>query len=278
MSEVNQSGFDIAMKANERAFFQKPEVLGLDNLEKIPLDRPLIIAVTHFSDADPQTVAAELGPEIRKRRPGHIIGLAWEYPPTSPIVEPVTKLAGARKYLYDIDTSFDPIKDHLTFRFNPENFKKMAEAMRNNTDMIIAAHQPLSNIKGKNFRWELPRLSGLGAVYLAQRAGGVILPVAVDIQSDEPVGISVRPKDIANALLKLKERSKVRVIAGEPLQLDHLDSEILDDFDKYVNRVKPLNPGVIEKGRNAHSRLKAQGDLVMRSLAVMLPQSKRGKW
>lgn len=254
--------FSWLMSFNRSILFQKPIVSGIKNLLKIP-DLPLVIVVSHFSDADLQIVASELCSKLKQVRPDRLLGLSLQSENLIDFKSAVLIKASGRKNFFEIDARYDKAIKRLDFTFNPANFQKMAKALLNKIDIIIAAHEPLSNIP--NSGWQLPDRAGLGAAYLAQIANAVLLPVAVDIQTSEPVGMSA---DIVGAAKRLVERDRpqVKVVIGEPFTLDKINQAELEMVGQRISDLPAFN------------QLKVQGEEVIRTIAALLPEGKRGRW
>lgn len=279
-----QRGFDILMNLNREAVFKEPKIIGLENLQKIPIEKPLIIATSHFSDVDIQVVESSLHPKLKEIRPNHTIGISIQsHNLIDPFVAPFIKLIG-RENFFAYDVHYDKKNNHLQFLFNPENFKKMAKELQNKKDIITAAHEPLSNIK--DAPWELPKRSGLGAAYLAQLTTATILPVAVDIQSDRPVGMASNMKETIKRFATGK-RPSVNVVVGEPFTLRKIDNEFLHSFEVYSARVnepnwelnnKVISPEEKTKAKTALREIRKQSDMIMKKIAALLPEKKRGRW
>ena len=279
-----QRGLNRLMKLNREAVFKKPELIGVENLQRIPIEKPLIIVTSHFSDSDIQTVESSLWPRLKEVRPNHTIGISIQsHNLIDPLIAPFIKLVG-RENFFAYDVRYDKKNNHLQFFFNPENFKKMAEALQNRKDIITAAHEPLSNIP--DAQWELPRRSGLGAAYLAQLANAMLLPVAVNIQSDKPVGMSSNMKDVVKRLMTGK-RPPVSVVIDKPFMLKKIDEKMLSIFKAYSARFNGLHEGSKEKAISSEERAKTrivlkeireQSDMIVRKIAALLPEEKRGKW
>lgn len=274
-SPSSQRRFDFLMEANRRMVFQTPEVSGVENLAELP-QIPLVIATSHFSDADVQTTESVLRPALNKVRPDRSLGISLQ---SHNLEDPATaipiRLVG-REHFFPYDVRFNKAARYqLRFRFNPLNFREMALALQQGRDIITAAHEPLSNREGA--AWELPPRAGLGAAYLAQLARAAVLPVAVDIQTDHPVGMAA---DIGGAIKRLikRERPKVRVIIGKPLTFEEIDNQSLALFERYASGDKTLSSDDQAKAIMVRNKLRQQSDVVMQSIADLLPEKKRGRW
>ncbi len=241
------------MHAYSRFFIKAPAIQGLNNLTEIPLDKPLVIASTHLSDIDVQTIAAFVA-SYRN------VGIASQ---TSnqrhPIIGTFLRIAGIEN-VFGITNEYDKKKRVSRYTFNPEDFEIMKNVIKNGKTIIIAAHKP-------TYDWQLPQKAGKGAVYLAQLAKATILPIALDIQSNYPVGMA---DDKLNTIKRFvtRKRPNARLVVGEPIDLDPISEEDLKLMIKfYQTNTKNQHP-VLTKLHN-------QGQLVLKALADMLPEEKR---
>lgn len=248
--------------------FNKPELFGAENLAQIP-EKPLVIVISHFSDLDIHTVYSCLHSKLKQFRPNRSIGISLQSENLKdPRFAVFIQMAGKANF-FEIDAKFDKTEKRLKFSFNPQNFVDMAKALKDGTDIIISAHEPLSNIP--DAEWVLPKRTGLGAAYLAHIADAMLLPVAVNIQTPGPVGYSCDVKGAVQRLLK-GQRPDVQVIIGKPLALERLDKKELEIMGPYLRTKKPAS------GERILRTIINHGNLLMKSLADLLPQQKRGGW
>lgn len=280
---AKQWRFDKLMEVSRAAVFRKPEVLGTGNLTEIPANVPLIVVTSHISDNDIPTIESELRPRLRESRPNRGLGISLQSDNlVDPRTAPFIKIAG-KEHFFEYDVHMDKKTNRLQFIFNPANFRKMNEALHHGIDIITAAHEPISSIPGSG--WELPERSGLGAAYLAQMANAVVLPVALDIQTDKPVGMSADVRGTIRRLLK-RQRPNTRMIIGKPFTLDKINDSHLEQFGKYASSISKLEGASLEQlspedkanAKMVLRRLREQSNLIMRSIADLLPEEKKGKW
>lgn len=269
--------FDWFMQLNRKAYFKKPTVLGFENLLAIPANYPLVIVVSHFSDSDLQIVAGELGTRLQKVRPQRLLAMSCQSQNFADIKTSFFIKAAGKQHFFGIDAYFDKNLGRLKFTFNERNFIKMARALKAGTDIIIAAHEPLSNIPDSS--WVLPKRSGLGAAYLVQIADALILPVAVDIQTAYPIGMSADIRGAAKRLLT-GEKPDVKVVIGSALKLDEIPDEELRLFGPYLKRKSKnsLSEEWERMGEKVFKKIVNDGNTIMKAIASLLPREKRGIW
>ncbi len=242
----------------------KVEVRGLDNLDKISRDERVIIATSHISDMDIPVVVAKLG-----RRLNPIVSnqsFQHEFS-KSALPNIAMRIAGEENFVpidYDVETGKPS--------FNPKNFEAIQKDKRN---VVVAAHNPTDE-------WELPDKGGYGAVYLAEISGATILPVAVDIKSEEKVGMGPRRGKMGETI-KIFLKSVIRrpdtdVVIGEPIKLEKIDglerfSELMD-----IKKQRRLNKEELGEFKNLSDKLRERSAEVMTALAHLLPKEKQGRW
>lgn len=243
---------------------KRPSIEGLQHLSEVPPNKPLVVATTHLSDVDVTAVAAAIN-EYRN------VGIASQ---TSNQTDPVMKIgikAIGKEHFFGVKNYKQ--KGPYRYVFDPNDYDIMKKAMaEEGRAMVIAAHKPVYDLK-------LPGNPGLGAVYLAQLTDAMILPVALDIQSNRPTGNS---DDALGAFKRffLRQRPRSRIIIGKPFELDKIPQEQLKTVKyalKHDLRHSAPNDASIE-GRRVVDQLKKQGNLVMKALASLLPEQKRGPW
>lgn len=250
-----------------RLNFSKIEVVGEEHLSEIPEGEKTIIVTDHLNNLSIPLSALMMGdklPIILTNQSnqfdtfgdGHL-GVA---------------VAGEKNFIgidYNGDTSSPK-------PFNPKNFDKMAESLDAGYSPLIAAHNPVNtNV--------LPDKAGYGAAYLAAIADAWILPVATDIKSKKGVHITESGagflKNIKNSLSVLKERPEAEVIIGHPYKI--ADAENIKRFRalfiKHKNGEK-LTPEETKEFGILRESLNKASEQIMKTIAGMLPESKRGNW
>lgn len=260
------SRIGIVTKINSELKLHKPVIEGLGNLTQIPKTEKLIIATTHLSDIDIETAIAAIAPYRDVSVTSQSTHLE------NPISGRIMRWA-AKKEIYGISSR--PRKNSTwrqDFEFNPQNYEAMRTPLEKGRALVIAAHQP-------THEWKLPNKPGLGAIYLAQISGATILPTAVDIQYPEFIDLPPISLDILKRLLQGK-RLDVKVAFGKPIRPTPIPSEEIKLLNKFLNHDEKhtLTKDEISKSRSILEKLKLQGSEIMKSLASMLPQYKRGPW
>jgi hypothetical protein len=269
--------FQGAMWIESETVVQRPEVIGLENLEKIPKGISPIIACTHLRTERPlQIIARELDKKFD-------IGIALQADSRNPVMNTLFTLVGQDNF-YDIDntktvTKVDgksERKDKYTLNFN--NYDVMKEAMEKGKTMLIAAHySPI-------FNGILPNKPGFAAIYLAHLSGQrVVLPVALDVYTDDSdVGRLDRASKVAKNLITGK-RPKSKMTICEPIILDPIESSDIVLMKKWLTARLDQTPSELnseerEKAVKAFKRMRQDGEKMMYALAEALPSEKRGVW
>jgi hypothetical protein len=248
---------------------KRPSKEGLQNLAELHPNQRVVFATSHLSDIDELAAVEALAPyrkvdiaslETNQRDPKQRIP---EY------------LAGPGRF-HDVKNTFDTEKDMPYTRFDAENFENMRRAMEKGSDIVISAHKPAR-------KWEqaaLPDHRGIGAVYLAQLAQVPVVPVALDIHTEDRVGMA---SDIPGALKKnTKGRPEATLRIGKPIKLEDISAPDMDDVRALLtgSMRKELreDPERFAHAKETFEKLKQQGEQVMRAIAQLLPREKRGRW
>ena len=250
------------MQTYSEFFIKPPRTQGLNNLTQIPQNQPLIIASTHLSDIDVQTVAANIAPYRN-------VGIASQASNQRDfLIGSFLRLAGIAN-VFGITNEYDSKKHLSHYKFNHEDFEIMNEAIKKGKTIVIAAHNPTYN-------WKLPEKPGKGAVYLAQLSNAMILPAALDIQSDMPIGMA---DDKINSIKRfiLGKKPNARIIIGKPIKFSPIEQHDLKQMaDYFENKIKnQFKNQDLEKIQITITKIKEQAQTIMKVLADMLPQEKR---
>ena len=235
MNKATPFLFAKLMRLYSEFFIKTPTIEGLDNLTQIPLDQPLVIASTHLSDIDVQTIATNIA-QYRD------IGIASQSSNQRNIITGSFLRIAGNENIFGITDEHDPKTHRSRYIFNPQDFRIMADAMQIGKTIIIAAHKP-------TYDWRLPEKPGKGAVYLAQLTKAMILPIALNIKSNMPVGMADHKLDSIKRFI-LRKRPNAKITIGKPIRLPPIN---IEDVDK----------------------LKKQGKIIMESLQNMLPPEKQ---
>ena len=247
----------LAVEAHLIPFLSNIKVLGKEHLKEIPPDKKVVFAVTHLSDLDIALAIRTLGNDFD-------LGISNVSYHHNFFEDPSGNMAitiGGKENFFPIDYA----PGSKAKPFNPDNFEPMAEAMEKGKEMIVAAHNPAKGNKLTK--------GGVGAVYLAQLADAVVLPVAIDTKSEHPQLFG------ENTWKNIKERPNVDVKIGEPINFEHIEGieRFKEIFDKRERKEK-LTPEDIAEFSTLSAALKTESEQVMESLASMLPEEKRGPY
>ena len=256
--------FKCAMWLNSELVAQRPEVVGLKNLEKIPKGINPIIAGTHLrSDASLQIIARELSYKFD-------IGIAIQAGnrrsfPTNTLIT----LVGQSNF-YDIEnvTTVEKVDG-----------EDMKSAMKKGKTILVSAHYaPI-------YSGVLPEKPGYAAIYLAHLSGQrVILPVTLNIYTDdEDMGRADRMSKIAKNLLSGK-RPKSKMTICEPIILDPISPSSIKLITEWLvakrdGEYSDLKPEEQERARGVFGKMRQKdGEKLMYALAAALPPERRGVW
>lgn len=260
------SRIGMASRIDSALRLHKPIVEGLENLINIPENENLVISTTHLSDMDIEVAVATVAPYRNVSATSQSTHL------DNPTVGRLMRWAGENE-VYGISSKFGKKATWLpAYRFNPQDYEAMKVPVEKGRIMVIAAHKP-------THEWKLPDKPGLGAIYLAQISRATILPTAVNVQYPEFIDLSSINTGVLKRLLQGK-RLDVKVTFGKPIRLAPIPSEELTILAKFLSHDErhKMAKVEIEKAKLVLEKLRLQGSEVMKSLANMLPQSKRGRW
>jgi 1-acyl-sn-glycerol-3-phosphate acyltransferase len=243
--------FRLAVETMLKASFSAIEVVGEENLKKLPPGAKVIIATTHISDYDVIMPIAKLGKQFKIKAVNASVQHSFL---KDPLTYTAAHIAGIENTI-PVDIQFAKHetagRSYVPSPFNPENFVPMRQALDEGDAIVMAAYTPPPVKDGM-----LGKKAGFGAVYLAEISGAYILPVAVNIKSDDPkMGTKKSP---FSAFLN---RPEAEMIIGEPIPPREHPVEAQD-----------LTP------RTMREALRDRSDALMYSLAELLPEEKRGVW
>ena len=241
--------------------FNKIDVIGRENITKIPKGKKVIVVTTHLSDRDVPLAIGMLGDEFEsvgwaeasthekfRENPGGYIG---------------RKLSGS-EHSYSVDTTKAGGAERGVF--NPDDFEPMKEALSDGKTMFVAGYYKSTN------DWKLPDRGGYGAVLLAQTQDTVLLPVAINTKTKEQTGMGAHP------LKAITQRPDVDVVIGEPFELGKIfGAERMGEIMK-SRKDGPLSKEDREEFSSLSEKLRGESDVVMEHLAELLPEDKRGAW
>jgi hypothetical protein len=269
--KVTSFRFQKALEVNRALVTTPPEVKGWENFYNLPDGIRPVVATTHMTDTDVQIGASIFSPLVD-------VGVAsLQTNQTDALIGKLVALAGKENF-FNIANTFEEGKPH--FQLNPENFVAMAQAVNEkDKTMVIASHSPVYDKR------QLPDTAGIAAAIVANLTDRVILPVAVEIKSDERVGMS---DDMVTSAKKLAQgkRPPSQVHIAEPIFLDELPAEYktsqADVFAALglLDGARRKNMTASEKALALKTlrRLQKQGEVVLMAQAAELPKEMRGKW
>lgn len=247
-----------------RLAFRNIEVKGEENLDALPPDRHVIFAPTHLSDSDVPLTIAEIG----KRFHVAVGDASTHHKATENTSAWLANQVVGPDNFYPVQHE----KNEEGFErgsFDPEDFEAMQKAFEEDKAIVLSAY----------FRsghgWELPPKGGYGAVYLADRADALIVPVAVNVRSEKQVGMG----GIASSLTTALRRPGAEISIGMPLDLPKIEGlERMGEMLKKRKAGGSLSPEEKEEFRRLSEELRARSNALMEKLAEMLPEERRGKW
>jgi hypothetical protein len=250
----------MAIEADVKLATGEIQTYGEEHLKEIPPDKKVIIATTHISDLDVPIATLKLGKYFDIAITNQSIQHFFLREPSTNIG---IRIAGRENFI-PIDTK--KIEGKKQGEFNPQNFAPMRDALEKGKAIIIAAHNPTR-------KWKLSK-GGYGAAYLtAISENVVILPVVVNIESDEPLGM-------AETILKnIVKRPDASVYIQKPIELETING--IEDFERILGK-RRRGEKLTKKERLRFSELKTalekRSDQIMQALASGLPEKKRGKY
>ncbi len=233
---------------------------GKGYLKHIPEGKKVIVVTSHISDIDIPVVIDQLGGDLNLKITAQSTNLDFKKDAASTFG---TFVAGHDNFL-PIDYTIEG--DKKVAHFNPDNYDAMASALREGSEVLVAAHKPSSGALSRG---------GIAAPYLSQVGGGefVILPVAVNVKSKKPFRAGGEAE-------LLKERPDTDVFIGEPMELPRIEG--IEDYAKILKKKEQsggeLDPVESEKLAALQDALRSQSDSIMKSIAEMLPFEKRGEY
>lgn len=254
----------VAMEVLLKTQVSGVEVEGQENIDELQPSENPIIATSHIEDPDVPLAVKVFG---RMEEPDRTFDVAVTDQSVhhtfsgEPAVYPGLRLAGIdnfiplswRKTGKDIDGEKSAVVGKKVPQFNPDDFPPIAEAMQNGKTIVMAAQNP-------TFTGSLGK-GGIGAVYLAQLTGEPVIPFAVDMVKPE-TGVMKRP------LAKTK--------IGAPIRMEHIEG--IEQLAALEQKRKDRNLSDQDKENylNLLDALRRQSEIVMKAIAAMLPEEKRG--
>lgn len=258
----------VALGANLAPFVRDIYAEGEANLDTLPKDTPIIWAMTHATtDVEMQSAMMVVGKRFDTAMADYSTHHSWEHP--LPFIS--QKLAGMDNFYPVKGARGKDGKERGVFV--PQNFVDMLGAFKQGKAIAIAAHENV-------YTGVLPDSPGIGPVTLASLAASelgkhaIIVPIAMDFHSDEPIGVGDQKSKAAKDLARGR-RSDVTVKIGEPMSLPTID---IQRFIALRNKQERLTSEEVSEVRGIIGHLRTQGADVMTQLANLLPPQKRGRW
>jgi hypothetical protein len=259
--------FGRTMDLFTKATFSEIKVVGEENLDSIPAGREVIFVTTHITNSDEPLALAVLGKKFHLAA-----GDASTHHNISENTGAYFAIHAAGEQNFKaIKHRDDPDRGEVGV-FDPENLDQMQTVFEENKALVMPAYY-----KDRNKDLELPTKGGYGAAYVAGRSKNVVfVPVAIDIESKEPI------TSAASAIRTTLSRPKARVIIGKPFEpepMKHI-SAIRDITTKRHQRLEgeKLSPEDVASFKEASGELRGQSDILMQHLAELLPEEKKGNW
>jgi len=214
------------------------DILGENNLDNLPKNRPVIFATPHFSDTEILITVDSLLNKLKYKKPIKIIQDETHTKFKSNPSGWTSMIIGGKENFLSIGTFF---------LVDKEQSSPIVETLKNGTSIVMAAYfNPKKEFYNKKFSQKgviLPEIGGVGSIFLAQKTDAVVVPVGVDIN----------------------DKRKVTVSFGEFLDFKKIEN--LDDYRKDLKTTLLIN-----------NELKKQSDYLMGSLAKLVPEEKQGIW
>lgn len=255
------------MRRNVDFVSNRRSVDGMENLYDLPKDAQLVLATSHLSDIDIQTVTAALGDNL----PLVITSLTANQ--NDPMLGRVINHIG-REYFLDVEAKFEG--QYIRSKLKPENMQAISESLDEGRVPVIAAMNP-----SKKEEWEMTKHPGRMLPYVASMKDNVyVVPVAVDIHSPKPIGRAT-PKNIARAALNRisGRRPATSIHVLNPVHFEKMPKEDLRLYDRYLSDERfGMTDAEKEKAESVQAELLARGEQVGVKIAAALPKEKRGVW
>ncbi|MBI3341618.1 hypothetical protein HY024_00685 [Candidatus Curtissbacteria bacterium] len=236
----------ILQRLYRAAYLGETHVNGRDNLDKLKPGVPVIFATTHITKEDVPATAAVVG---EKFDTALVVLSGHKSSHDSAGTYLGMKFGGDENFL-PVDSFVNRDGQWQLKPFNPDNFVPMIDALEHGRSIVIAAHNPVEDKDNTT----LPDKAGYGAVYLAQKTGAQIVPVAVELIGEKPV------KQFLGPVKAIFNKPGAHITFGEPYTPE------------------PVELSETETSLSAIRKLQGQATNLMGRLAQMLPPEKRGKW
>lgn len=242
-------------------FCKRFSVEGMDNVETIRKNDPnqkFIISAAHLNNLDVPAALKVFGDKFNIQLTGESVLLEkLKYIGHRLMIN----LAGRDNF-----TALDYVedKDGKHGAFNPDNFKELAEKVKDGKTPWIAGH-PFS-LDGKM------KPASIGPVYLAAKTKSLLIPTALDIS-----GGSTNLEGALESAKTLANRSEAIYRIGQPFKLPEIDVSIIENVLEKRKNGQEISRDDLEKFSFVHKQLREQADLFEGRLAELLPEEKRRK-
>lgn len=249
------------------------DVQGRENFDKLDPQKMTIVVPSLLTDVDVQMAAYAMMKEGVVEKP-KIVNQSTQFHKDQDKQAYIgISIAGKDNFLpvdYRAGTADTPASAKP---FNPDNFKKIAEAMHEGYTPVMAAYNP-------RYDGEMPDQGGYGVVYLAQLLGTEnvqILPIGVTIDAKEQAAYA---NNIKGVLKGVKNRPNGHVHVGEPITLERIE-DIHALFTKQEGGGKDITPDIAVQFSQARADRKEkrailgqQSDRIMHSLRQLTGKDK----
>lgn len=250
--------------------FFRIETSGLENLENIPPEKYRIYVTSHLSNYDiPNAIAALSQAGIKNLK--LMEAGAHEDITQNPFGFFERKFLVGEENSLSISSMKGRSQDGIGI-FNPDDYEPVKKALLDGYGVVVAAYYD-PEYKEK---WRLPRKGGYAAAYLANIAeNAVLIPIAVDIQSKEPLGAG----DTGVMGIIKENRPRARVIVGKPIEPAHTEhmSKLSNLVKKHGDPSKKASEETYEEFKRLSTALRSESARIMQSLSELLPEEKRAK-
>lgn len=231
--------FMAALEAWRQLAVGNVTVEGLEKLQDIPPDKPIVFAVSHISDLDVPLAACVLGKNFD-------LGIADQSVHHSPFGKEgefgmwVGLMLAGKENFFPIDVVRS--KGEKRSRFHPENFDGIASALEGGKAILFAAHNPSKSGEGLN-------RSGVGVAYLTTLTNVAVVPIAISFDAK-----------------KIKPNARVSV--GSLMEFQPMESA--------AQIAREGRGGDKSVFRNFLDTLRDRSESIIREIAEMLPDEQKG--
>lgn len=242
--------------------------LNEENLKLIPPGKPVIFAPSHITDLDVMFTILTLAKAGRRLAIANDSGhYDWKQ---NSVALAGMMYAGRELFtpVHHIKSDKNRVGDFTTW-INSEEFRRLQKELTGGKDVIMASYFDPKYAGGKQ---ELSDRNGVGAVYLAQATGALVVPIAVDLQMDGTFGLgNFSPLEYAkNWVGNGRAKPHADVIIGTPIQLSPIAG--IDNLGQTIASRDRSGFGEIRQ------QLDAQSKMILKQTADMLPVQKRGSY